>query len=92
MDAEKKMMQKRIDNLCEMLKKYQDVIVPTLYDQVKTIQRERNAAIADLAKARNCNFCKHDDVYTSICDECKFGSNFEWRGMCKESGGAEDGT
>lgn len=72
MDAEKMMMQKRIDNLCERL------------EQVK---RERDAAIADLAKARNCNLCEHDALYTSVCDECKHGSNFEWLGLCKENGG-----
>jgi hypothetical protein len=91
MDAEKMMMQKRIDNLSEMLEKYQDAIVPSLRGWIEKLERERDAVIADLAKARNCNLCKHDAVYTSVCDECKYGSSFEWRGLCYENGGAEDG-
>ena len=76
MDAEKMMMKKRIDNPCERLEK---------------VERERDALLSDLSKARNCcRFCKHDAVYTSVCDECKHGSNFEWLGLCKENGGAED--
>ena len=66
-DAERLMMQKRIDNLME---------------QLELVKRQRDAAIADLSDARNCcKFCKHDAFYMSVCDECKHGSNFEWRGL-----------
>lgn len=76
MDAEKMMMQRRIDNLME---------------QIQLLKRQREAALVDLAKARDCcHFCKHDAVYTNVCDECKHGSNFEWRGLCKDNGGVED--
>ena len=75
MDYEKAAMQRRIDNLCE---------------QLELVKRQRDAALADLAKARDCcHFCKHDAVYTSTCDECKHGSNFEWRGV-QENGGIDE--
>lgn len=49
--------------------------------ELEAVRRERDAAVHDLSKARDCcHFCKHDAVYTSVCDECKDGSNFEWRG------------
>lgn len=59
------------------LKKYQ-----ALSSELEAVKRERNALIEDLRKARDCcHFCKHDSVYTSVCDECKDGINFAWRGV-----------
>lgn len=52
-----------------------------LSSELEAVKRERDALIEDLRKARDCcHFCKHDAVYTSVCDECNAGSNFVWRG------------
>lgn len=65
--------------------------IKQLETELEAVKRERDALLSDLSQARNCcRFCKHDAVYTSECDECKHGSNFEWRGLCKENGGVED--
>jgi hypothetical protein len=53
-----------------------------LSSELEAVKRERNALIEDLRKARDCcHFCKHDAVYTSVCDGCKDGINFAWRGV-----------
>ncbi len=56
--------------------------IQQLEAELEAVKRERNAAVHDLSKARDCcHFCKHDAVYTSVCDECHAGSNFKWRGV-----------
>lgn len=62
-----------------------------LSSELEAVKRERNALIEDLRKARDCcHFCKHDAVYTSVCDECKDCSNFAWRGV-QETEAEHDG-
>ena len=56
--------------------------IENLAAELEAVKRERDAAVHDLSKARDCcHFCKHDAVYTSVCDECNAGSNFVWRGV-----------
>lgn len=79
--ADRKLFNREMIAYMEMdkkwLKKYQ-----ALSSELEAVKRERNALIEDLRKARDCcHFCKHDAVYTSVCDECKDGSNFAWRGV-----------
>ena len=87
MDAEKKMMQRRIDNLIERLEK---------------VERERKALLKEVNGF--CWSCKNKKPSKvshnlSICEffpkslgmiraKCE---HWEWRGLCKENGGAEDG-
>lgn len=81
MDAEKMMMQRRIDNLIERL---------------EMVKQQRDAALWDmqLLTITNefCRICKHFDPDEDVCshvtswdDKC-----FEWRGLVKENGGVED--
>ena len=79
MDTEKLMMQKRIDNLCE---------------QLELVKRQRDAAIAALDEIRHCDCCKHYKKKGSEepCYSCDMlrKTNYEWRRLCEENGGAED--
>ena len=76
MDAEKMMMLRRIDNLCEQLEK---------------VTRERDALRYDmqlLALTNDCEICRHNNPAGDGC--CKHINNcFVWRGLCKENGGIE---
>ena len=61
-----------------------------LLEKIKRLERERDAAIYDLKKTRECRSCKHIDVVPSEqpCKSCGIrGRNYEWRGPCKENGG-----
>lgn len=53
-----------------------------LVKKIERLQRERDAAIADLSKTSDrCRYCKRNELYTAVCDECVHGRNFEWRGV-----------
>jgi hypothetical protein len=93
MDAEKLMMQKRIDNLSEMLEKYQDAIVPSLRERIEKLERERDALMFDFKgyvrrPKKVCLRCKNRNK--PICNMCEGCDLFEWRGLCKENGGVEE--
>ena len=81
MDAEKLMMQKRIDNLCE---------------QLEMVKRQRDALMYDmqLLTITNdfCCICKHCDLDEDVCSHASSWDDkcFAWRGPCKENGGAEE--
>lgn len=63
-----------------------------LLEKIKQLERERDAAIHDPKKARECRSCKHIDVGPSEqpCKSCGIhGRNYEWRGPCKENGGSD---
>lgn len=85
MDAEKMMMQRRIDNLME---------------QLELVKRQRDAALYDLHDSRHCASCKHleekeelrkDYDLPAQCLNCiSERSQHLWRGLCKENGGAEE--
>lgn len=96
MDTEKMMMQKRIDNLSEMLEKYQDAIVPSLRERIEKLERERDALMYDmqLLTITNdfCCICKHCDFDEDVCSHASSWDDkcFAWRGLCKENGGKDD--
>lgn len=76
MDAEKMMMQRRIDNLME---------------QLELVKRQRDALHYDmqlLALTDMCEICKYNKHDGMECertaDKC-----FAWREICKENGGIE---
>lgn len=80
MDAEKMMMQREIDNLRWLLDR---------------VERERDAAIKDIPRA--CGYCKHYahkkthecHSKTPCANISGVNTAWEWRGLCKENGGAE---
>lgn len=79
MDAEKMMMQRRIDNLME---------------QLELVKRQRDAAVHDLNMACCCAVCvkgMDKDYISNDCVDCDGSINFVWRGLCAENGGVEDG-
>ena len=82
MDAEKLMMQRRIDNLIE---------------QLETVKRERDGLMHDLKFVSKCKACKHCNLAIDQhpCNKCEVCDNgwvvyFEWRGLCAENGGLPD--
>jgi len=59
--------------------------VPALIAEVKRLERERDAAIADLREADNCDYCRHSSLSNTDhpCTNC-FGGDcdfWEWRGV-----------
>lgn len=76
MDAEKMMMQRRIDNLCE---------------QLEIVKRERDASVEMMRSIESCCiFCKHLNKRSYRCESNAKadGSCWEWRGV-QENGGIE---
>ena len=47
---------------------------------IQQLERERDAAVADLAENRRCETCKH---YTPgyFCVGCRCGDKWKWRGV-----------
>ena len=64
-------------------------------DQLKyrlaQVERERDAAVADLAERRNCADCKHyyESVFDEPCSSCvadeETKKSWQWRGVCPEN-------
>lgn len=86
MDAEKMMMQRRIDNLME---------------QLELVKRERDSLWHDFISLAcdglsTCSLCKHFLADMTICEHTEeigaedIGDCFEWRSLCKENGGVEE--
>lgn len=78
MDAEKMMMQKRIDNLCEQLaivKRERDALKRDLYFECQDSLHA--CCICKFGKERPCERAKERD-------DC-----FVWRGLCEQNGGIE---
>ena len=51
---------------------------------IQQLERERNVAVARLARFRKCIDCAHyGDVVknNAICEGCEFGSEWQWRGV-----------
>ena len=104
MDAEKLMMQRRIDNLQQHI----DHLYGELRDaerreakltvELDAVKRERDAAIQEMRDGKFCRACVRRAEKTishslydvpSRCIECQFGnSGFEWHGV-QESGEVE---
>lgn len=62
-----------------------------LLEKVKQLERERDAAIHDVAYVKRCRLCKHGQrgFIPRVCFSCAGKSNFEWRGPCEENGGSD---
>ena len=92
MDAERMMMQKRIDNLIE---------------QIQLLKRQKKALMKDFEEYRTrniqqtsgvyaCDLCKHggdpyrDEVGKKCPKGCDGLTGWKWRGLCKENGGTDD--
>lgn len=103
MNAEKLVMQRRIDTLDQ----YATLLYAALTEaerenarlkaELETVKRERDAAVHDINYATKCESCKHypDDVNDFPCNECIVIHHgcvigWEWRGLCKENGGIHD--
>ena len=99
MDAEKLAMQRRIDNLLKYIDHLHGVITEyerqnaKLTAELEAVKREKDAALVDLKKRRDCKVCKYyvRQAFEEPCVSCGFGQrNWEWRGLCESNGGAED--
>lgn len=61
-----------------------------LLEKIKQLERERDAAIHDLKKTRECTTCEYVKKSPSElpCVSCGIIlKNYEWRGPCEENGG-----
>lgn len=93
MDAERLAMQRRIDTLDEYATRLHAALTEAerenaqLKAELETVKRERDALRYDIEKSGSCAVCGADGV---ACLSCGGLSNFAWRGLCAENGGAED--
>lgn len=73
-------------------------VIKELYDLVlyyesslAQAEREKDAAVHDLAEGRNCADCKHyyESVFNEPCSSCiedtETKKNWQWRGVCTEN-------
>lgn len=66
-----------------------------LESRLAQVERERDAAVADLAVIKFCALCKEDantqEYGSDKCHACFNKSEWQWRGVCEENtkGGAE---
>lgn len=61
-----------------------------LLGKIKQLEQERDAAIHDLKKTRECTTCEYAKKSPSElpCVSCGIIlKNYEWRGLCEENGG-----
>ena len=65
-----------IDDLFECLEKSREDALA----YIQQLERERDAAVEDLAENRRCETCKH---YSPgyFCMGCRRGDKWEWRGV-----------
>lgn len=54
--------------------------IAQLSEKCQRLQRERDAAVADLKKAMPCRACKHL-VDLEYCKTCYLENHWEWRGI-----------
>ena len=61
--------------------------IDQLESRLAQVERERDAAIADLKLYAGCKVCKHGDFkFTSECMDCSYdNNNWQWRGICPEN-------
>lgn len=68
--------------------------VASAYEKdIEKLERERDAAVKDLAIIKFCHTCKFDKYSvdeSDICYSCVNKCYWEWRGLCEENGGAEN--
>ena len=106
-DAEKLMLQRRINNLQQHIDSLHGVITDyerqnaKLTAELEAVKRERDAAIKDMNVIPVCAICIHNEEKKELserhdipsqCINCVFERHqFVWRGLCAENGGAGDG-
>lgn len=74
----------------ETMKKWDALYyIQQLETRLTKVERERNAAVNDLSKVRDCALCKKFDPrkHCSLIIPCVYGGkkHFEWRGVCSEN-------
>ena len=72
--------------------------IQQLEAELADVKRERDAAVRDMTYVTRCESCKHYcvDIGGFPCNKCAVvhkgaGIMWEWRGLCSENGGADDG-
>lgn len=65
--------------------------IQQLESRLAQVERERDAAVHDLAEDRICANCKHysESVFNEPCSSCvedaETKKNWQWRGVCPEN-------
>ena len=65
-------------------KNYKGFIEDYAADVIEHLQKERDAAVADLKEVKSCETCKHmTEMDDDLCIKCarSFGLKYEWRGL-----------
>lgn len=99
MDAEKMMMRRQIDALVQYATCLADALTETEWEnarlkaELEAVKRERDALLHDFKgyvkkQKKVCLLCGNRNK--PICNMCEGCDVFEWRGLCKENGGAEE--
>lgn len=60
-----------------------------LMNKLDKAEKERNAAVNDLKDCAvedyaECMYCSHRNKGTTLCQDCIYGSNWEWRGIVEK--------
>ena len=69
--------------------------ITELEQELAAVKRERDAAVKDISRGSRCSVCKkffknNDGVGCTGGVYC-IPNNFEWRGVCQENTGVQDG-
>lgn len=63
--------------------------IQQLESRLAQVERERNAAVFDIAVCKLCRTCEEDattsDYGSARCHACFNKSNWQWRGVCAEN-------
>lgn len=74
--------------------------IKQLESRLAQVERERDAAVADLEDSADCEYCKNEPIFHTCpetnCHECerdcpcarcsaRQSNGFEWRGVCNEN-------
>lgn len=61
--------------------------IQQLESRLAQVERERDAAVADLQLYAGCKVCMHGDFkFTQECMDCSYdNNNWQWRGPCPEN-------
>ena len=68
--------------------KIAEIKMNAAFAKCEQLERERDAAVADLATIHKCEPCKHrtsNSYISNECFDCVNFCNFEWRGPCEEN-------
>lgn len=62
-------------------------LIEQLESRLAQVERERDAAVADLQLYAGCKVCKYGDFkFTNECMDCSYdNNNWQWRGVCHEN-------